>query len=1380
MLRKWKRAAEIRALLALAAPHLTRDQRIAPAAPSTLDRELERLGLAAQDYLESVTLPLISAAQTDLAAFKNMAGWPCHAIALNLRITDGDYKQAFNVCGLAAAVETFNEIVVIAPPGTGKTTTLLQLVEAILSQDNSVAVFIPLSEWSSQMDSFFQSIVHRRAFTGVQEDHLALLAHHGRLVLILDGWNELDAASRKRATGEIRLLQREFPDLGIVVSTRRQALHVPISGPVVEIDLLTDDQQLEIARALRGPQGEAILDHARLTPGVRDLVAIPLYLAALLAYTQGATLPTTKEEVLRLFVTEHERAPEKAEALREAVFGSHPKILTALAVETTHASSTTISDIQARVVVRRVEDQLFTDGQITNAPQPTTVLDVLVSHHTLVRSGAGTGALSFQHQQFQEWYASFEVESLMCAAAAGDQEARQKLRADVLNIPAWEEAILFACERVSRADGTGLQVLAAAVLETIGIDPMLAAEMIYRSSSVVWDEIKEKIIAFVGRWHVAGKVDRAVRFMIDTGCSEFAPQIWPLISDPDNQVHLAALRSGRQFRPSVLGVDIEALIAKLPEEVRENVVPSFAFEGDMDGIELAARLAKADPSPKVQVSVIEDLHFRGADRLVSEILCTAQDEVWQLLARKGYLEEIDDPDTTARLRRERQHYIESETDPLSKLRVLVYTGRPDRNMGPEVGALIEAPDFPAKDQHAPSIIYEAHKHYPDEVISAFIHRLEAGREIPFQTESLLQAAGITVDEGPIVDLVMQPGNLQKVAQATASIVGPKTIGRLIDSLVTIDAKLRALEGRADDPTRQEYFRLKDWISKTGLTSFIQAVLSRSVTDDPFQIALLADLLPRHGKGRGQEPLQLEGELKEKMIAAFGRWTEILLSSPTASRAQIAEVASAMGRLAALELVSALHRMLAEDLARWRRARDEFFAARNRGMNIPPTPDVSHSWTLQYRRAFAAIGGDEVVELMKSFLPDTDFGFDAACVLKEIWDREHNPPKDKRFTSWPDFSEVKARRVERQEHGSDRDSSPFADAIISVVEYLVKPGSSPDEHLHALQLAKIAFSMPYGNNIGTIVMLLELPEPLRTKRELLAVLILAGEIISADMVLDGLKTLFEEAKAKPWLLEERSGELEDWLELLPFSDRPEATLDALVLLEPNLRQPWRLRRLLSALGHAPSPEAEHVLNLLPRKDSRFLNEYEWGAALDKRGTASAARMLLELICGGAFVSKAGGMDTSTLSRKLASVMRAHVDFRAEVYQRYERVPTGPGQAILEHAIAEAADTDGVLLLVRSHAVQGKPFPGNLYSAIRHVAIGDRPSTVWVGANEVFSVPVPELRKRLFAMINDDTAEARLAAECLSAIDELRDDYGAAESEPRHPDIDSGRSWPLAAG
>src|SRR5260370_14668334 len=109
--------------------------------------------------------------------------------------------------------------------------------------------------------------------------------------LILGGWNELDSGSRKRATAEVKALQREFTGLSIVVSTRRQALNVPISGPLVEIDALTADQQLEIARASRGSEGGAILDHAWRTAGIRELVAIPLYLTTLLAHAPGRMSP---------------------------------------------------------------------------------------------------------------------------------------------------------------------------------------------------------------------------------------------------------------------------------------------------------------------------------------------------------------------------------------------------------------------------------------------------------------------------------------------------------------------------------------------------------------------------------------------------------------------------------------------------------------------------------------------------------------------------------------------------------------------------------------------------------------------------------------------------------------------------------------------------------------------------------------------------------------------------------------------------------------------------------------------------------------------------------------------------------------------------------
>jgi hypothetical protein len=351
-------------------------------------------------------------------------------------------------------------------------------------------------------------------------------------------------------------------------------------------------------------------------------------------------------------------------------------------------------------------------------------------------------------------------------------------------------------------------------------------------------------------------------------------------------------------------------------------------------------------------------------------------------------------------------------------------------------------------------------------------------------------------------------------------------------------------------------------------------------------------------------------------------------------------------------------------------------------------------------------------------------------------------------------------------------------ILAVVRDLIKPGSGPDAHQHAVALANVALRMPYGNQTEIIKKLLGPPLPLRQKQTLLTVLVQAGEIISSDTVLNGIKDLLEEAKTQSWLLDENHGILDGWLQLLPFSDRPASTPDALRLLDQNRRTPWRLRGLLSALGYAPSSEADRVLDQLCRNDPRFLEEHDWLFALEKRGTASAARVLLELITDAVFTAAAGKVDGWTLSRKLAPAMQAHADLRAEVYDRLQRLPPGPSKAVLEGAIAEAADEDAVLLLVRDHAVHGRPFNGVLSSAIGQVAVGNRLSdeghTTYVVSN-----PLPTLRKKLFALTEQDTAEAKLAAACLAAIDELRDDYGPAD-EPRHPDVGSGRPWPPVAG
>ena len=141
LLQEWKSAAERNAFNAL-----TSEKPSAPPIVIKLDLEpelLERSGLAKDEDIETLTARLQESARSDLDTFKVAPGWPSHAVALNLR-TSRNGSSAFAVTACAAGIGACGEVSIVAPPGTGKSTTLVQLAEAILAVGGKVS-FQPTS-----------------------------------------------------------------------------------------------------------------------------------------------------------------------------------------------------------------------------------------------------------------------------------------------------------------------------------------------------------------------------------------------------------------------------------------------------------------------------------------------------------------------------------------------------------------------------------------------------------------------------------------------------------------------------------------------------------------------------------------------------------------------------------------------------------------------------------------------------------------------------------------------------------------------------------------------------------------------------------------------------------------------------------------------------------------------------------------------------------------------------------------------------------------------------------------------------------------------------------------------------------------------------------
>jgi hypothetical protein len=408
-------------------------------------------------------------------------------------------------------------------------------------------------------------------------------------------------------------------------------------------------------------------------------------------------------------------------------------------------------------------------------------------------------------------------------------------------------------------------------------------------------------------------------------------------------------------------------------------------------------------------------------------------------------------------------------------------------------------------------------------------------------------------------------------------------------------------------------------------------------------------------------------------------------------------------------------------------------------------------------------------MMQEYLQDEHFGELAARVLADQWRTANEPPKDWRFLSSVDFSGVAEKRAARAvEPGR---TSAEAEAIFAAMEPLIADGATDEQKALAVALGIVASGLPHGRRDSTIQKLFALA-PRRPRSDLILGLVLSGEEIDAKVVADGVSETLEAAKTDRSILTQSEGyELKNWLRLLPFVSHPAEALAIVRTMPPAQREPHFLAGLVGALAHAPSDEAEEVLFKLAEEDPRFYSNYQWRATALQLGTLSSARRIVDLTVRGAF-----GQTTNdwSLTRELGTLIAAHPDLRSHVNRLLKDSPIIPGLEMLARAIAEYPDEDGLLLLTRFEKELKRTFVTR--RTIDRLVTEYVPIDDWEGAYNVVPVPVGGLRQKLLSLTTDGSP-ADAAARWLRQIDWIRDEHGIPEGEPRHPDMASGKPWPI---
>lgn len=426
---------------------ICRDQLgIAPSMTPELGPALERSLEAAREIADNwdrifrrADRPVISLNAVKL----NEQGYPIEAVtteSLNTILVEGQ------------------RIIIEAPAGRGKTTTLVELARHALAA-GQLAFLVDLPDWVRSNKDVLSYIAERQPFAS-RDLNAALLARlRGPLppIFLLNGWNEVPVGGAEAADAALRELDRNFPAWIVIVATRLHRIVPQLRGSFrLELNPLgrpQRDEYLHLTLREKAHGLQVKLDNSRV---LDSITRTPLFLAEVVdLYRSGKDIPTTKMGVLGAVMEAIEQSPEHRTSLQQAPLRGHAaEYLRTLSMEMTARGETTIVEADARAVVNSVSANLQGAGQIASVPDPGEILDELSKRHVLVRVEGGQVTFRIQHQQFQEFFAARGLGARLADLVRGnDPKEDRKFLASYVNEPRWDESLRMLAEDIGAAAG---------------------------------------------------------------------------------------------------------------------------------------------------------------------------------------------------------------------------------------------------------------------------------------------------------------------------------------------------------------------------------------------------------------------------------------------------------------------------------------------------------------------------------------------------------------------------------------------------------------------------------------------------------------------------------------------------------------------------------------------------------------------------------------------------------------------------------------------------------------------------------------------------------------------------------------------------------------
>lgn len=1310
--------------------------------------------------------------------------------------SDGaDSDEVWSLADIGAALHDAHRLVLEAPAGRGKTTTLIQIARGPLGGSGTV-FFIDLPSWIKSGGGILSFIAGMPAFhrRGLTSERLAQTGAAEQFHFLLNGWNEVTASQTNDARQMVVDLERQFPSAGILVATRAHHVSPPLPGSSrLRLRRVGHRARSTYIRARLGERAKELLTAIDRDRALDELTRTPFVLSEVASVVAaGEPIPRNRIAVMQAVIRLQERSPQHEAHLQSAPLGGmSAAFLEALAIAMIRCGTVSLSDPEARAVVNEVSGSLAAAGQLISRPDPVELLTALSAHHLLERLDYPAIAYRFDHQLFQEYYASRGLvrryEEL--ARTDFDPDDRTEFVKDYVNEPAWTEPLQMLAETVSEAaEGTSSDRhrLASAPLVEMAliVDPPFAAHL----ARVLGVDSSEAIGQILDRrfreWYGSSDDHHrscALAAMLASGLDSFRDIVEPLLSSEDDQTRFRTYRLWPEMNPSVLGPDWQSVIREWPEDARATFVSEilhhrFAREVSAFGL--------TDSSPNVKEATIDALSWIGAEDEFLRALDGLDDAAFLRASAGASHDMIPDVHRPRELRLLRESLRET-TDIAQRLRILVrlHTLQDSAAIEELKAELEQIPEDRFRDlrQDALAPILDLVQEVDADWVSLWVaRRIADGRLWSKSWNQYLTAIPDDLREEQFARLTTQTlehrydGPLCVVARGANADLARRAFLRVLEVwkvLVATPRQPRALEGELLYQVEALLRAIPPAFVVSGVSDFLSAPPNREFTEAFVHLYGRTDALDIG-------VLDLDDPERSLVRAYLKSSVPLIMEQDDFGGAVKAELASVLSRVGKPADVEDLMRLVHADLKRVSAG----LAARVRGERSDAADGATTSWTRAYVRAIVVLLRGNADDVLLSLFGEREY----ERSLLEEYIRQFGGPPRRELGRPPRYDQIWKARAQQLGFAQSASHARAAGAIRARIRELEETRGleARQKYLNG-RLKMLALGLAHvapRRHAREIIDILSLPADFDAHVcvDALECLLFAGVSLPADTCLPLLDLSL--ARMKQWGLQE----YERWtvvrfLCVCPFVDRPAEGLQKIreVIAEARLHL-YDLRELLPALGHSRDDGALALMReFVPREQEWRALETEWLDALADLDTDGARRTMLGAVDPD-LPALPFLLDWNAQHRLAVSIAHLAAEDR-DVDERLRHLSLlsldEPRRHMLAKVLSVRATPEAMLAQLNLLDDAGRPpIPSGVEHSLEHAFIQKQADAAYPNAFARKASAANPVRTRLFAMVNEDEKRKRSAYSLLGQIEEWRLEYGRPFDEPRHPMLESGLRWP----